>query len=400
MSRFAARKLPGVDQEGSVARVGGRRGMSSSHHHRLLRLQERAGNQAVTRMLRVAAIQRTPPNPGAPPVRPKVKGKRVEQETHIRSSAPGDPPPTFAQIYMAVKDGQLETVLPGFLQRLDLNELHTLDSLTERQFEHLTALSQAEKRDPAFVPPVGLEDVVFVNLAKEFRQFRETDLARAIATSERRAKAPDLIDPWTQFISDQYGGREIGRALLNSVGAAKAVVDAEIAGKEYEFSDAGIMRYGYLDRDAVKKLQAEALPDVPPAEAAAVLEKRIIAVMRANKTILPLRLAKAFLESGSGAPEDTVNFADRIEGFDNEFSRAIGLIHQDQVGGSAFGNMGRSGEAFSRKYANPLENMIMSWLLKQAANPESVCGAYLEFLESGAGDTPLAHAMKSLFGLD
>ncbi|MFE5409436.1 hypothetical protein [Microbacterium sp. NPDC056569] len=399
MKRFAARKTQGSDRPTPGQRVRGGAEMRSARHHRLLDLQRWAGNQAVNRMLRLA-VQRTPPTPGAPPVRPKVTGRRKTAEAHIKSVSPGDPAPTFAQIYMAVKDGQFETVLPGFLKRLDLTELHTLDSLAARQFDHLIALSKAEKRDPAFVPPAGLEDVVFVNLAKAFREFRETILARAIATSERRAKGSDLITPWTQFISDRYGARSIGRALMNSVGAAKAVVDAELAGNEYEFSDAGILRYGYLDRDAVKRLQAEALPDVPPEEAAAVLEKRIIAVMRSNKTILPVRLASAFLESGSGAPEDTANLVDRIEGYDNEFSRAIGLIHQDQVGGSAFGNMGRGGEAFSRKYANPLENMIMNWLLAQAANPDSVCGAYRGMLESGAGDTPLAHAVKSLFGVD
>ena len=381
----------------TAASPPGQASSSAARYNRVLKLQNQAGNQAVSRLLRNrdGSISRTPLDPGAPPKRPKVTGKRVEEEQHIKSMALDRPPPTFAQIYMAVKDGQFKTIFDGDLKRMDLTELRTLNSVAERQTEFFSSLTRQQEADPSFVPPEGVPDMVFRNVVKDFREFREGRLAFALATSERRAKAPDLFDPWMQFIADQYGGREIGKALLNSAGAAKMVVDAQLTGKEFEFPDAGILRYGYLDVAGFRALQAEELPDVPADEAAAVLHTRIVKVMKAQRTIMPMQLAKALLESGSGDPADTANLVARIEALDDQFKGAMHLVHQGQVGMSMLGNKGRSGEIFSKKHSNPLENMIFAWLKTQSASPDSVCGAYAEFIAEAEGDTPLAHALKS-----
>lgn len=353
----------------------------------LVALQRVVGNRAVARLVggreRTLGgagggrlVNRAPGDPAAPPRRPKVRGTRAPEERHIKDMSFDRKPPTFAQIYLAVRDGQFSTVFDGDLKRLDLSELQTLDSVAARQTEYYAALARQQESDPDFEPPEGVPDLVFKNVVREFRSFREGRLAPALERSARREMAPALIDPWVDFIVKNYGGQPIGEALLRSVGAARVVVEAELAGREYAFTDEGALKWGYLDPAGVGAVRAKPLEKgATKEEAAAQMEVDIVKAIHANRSILPLKLANAFLTSGSGAVEDTANLVTRIAGWDYEIAgpETVAEVQQKRVGTALF----------IEKGPPPQENLIFDWMVERSNAANTVYGAYAEYIQAG-----------------
>lgn len=309
---------------------------------------------------------------GQPPKKPKTAAKRVEDRIQDMSS--NRKPLTFAQIFVAVRDARFKTIPDGDLKRLELTELRALDSLSESRFNFYKKLAEKQAADPGFEPPVGTPDFVFKYAAIEYRNFREDRLARFLAVGERRSMAPSLIDPWAKFIQVRFGEQPIGLAMNTSIVVASKIVEAELLGGGWEFQDPGIARYGYLELNAVQRLLDEPLPPKLTREtAAAHINKRIITTIKEDQSLMPVKLARAFLESGNGSATDTANLEKRAVAIDNDFGLAISLASQQQVGSSFTG------------YNPSPANLIFSWLSQQAQQKGSICNAYAKFFATTEG---------------
>ena len=314
-------------------------------------------------------------------MRPKVKGVRATPEPLIK---PGfeRAPATFAEIYASVRQAQFETVLPGDLRRLGVDELRTLDRLCASRIQLYLRLEREQReKGRGFELPPGVPDVVFGPAADEYKRFRGGMLAEALHLAERRLKAPGLVEPWAQFITEKFGKRDIGRAVLHSLPVASAIVTAELAGKHWEIPEPGILRFGYLDRSQVRQLEDEALPAGIESEGARLhMSRRIIAVIKQHESLVPQKLADALLWANIDGEDETASLSKLTESINTDICQGVQYVKKALVGSNPF------------KKTVHQSNLIWEWMRERAADATSVYGAYAEWL--GTSDGTISHSVK------
>jgi hypothetical protein len=242
---------------------------------------------------------------------------------------------TFAQIYLAVQDAKFDEFLDGHLAELDLSELRTLDSLVKRKIEFYQDLARKQEANPKFKPPKGVPDEIFKNVVREYRNFKEQRLDRELEKSERRHKAPELINPWIEEIRKKFASKPIGCAIENTLDITKQIVDAKLADMEFSFSDKGILRLGYLDKAGAYEIREMTTPvGKNTAELRIFWLHQIVKKIRSRKTILPLEMADTVLTAGSGEPGDVSRLNSKIEFIDKQIKEGYNATTQQQLGGT------------------------------------------------------------------
>lgn len=353
-------------------------GREHSPAGQLEQLQAIVGNRAVGRLLRegVAPIGRAP-EPGAPPKRPKPTGKRSDENRWIKGDTIDRPAPTFAQIYMAVHDAQEETIFPQDLLRLDIGELRTLDGVAARRFARFAELYRQKRADPATETPSDVPDIEFEPAAKGLRRFREGALKTALEKQERRHKALMLIDPWADAAWNKYADDPFGEAFASAIPAVRTIVEAELAGKEYAFESAGLLRYGYLSYAGAKDIIDGTMPKgLDKAGAKEHIDALVLAKIQEHRSILPAQIADAMLNAGEGKPEQPGEFIKRVDNLRVDFRRGITLTQQQRVGSVPY----------DTGHPPPPANVVWEWFEAQAARPNSLYAAFADFLAEGNKD--------------
>lgn len=344
----------------------------------LARLQGIVGNRAVGRLVGDGAppIHRAP-GPGAPPKRPKPTGKRSDENRWIKGDAVDRPPPTFALMYMAVHDAQEDTIFPQDLLRLDIGELRTLDSVAARRFARFAELYRQKQADPAMETPSDVPDIEFEPAAKGLRKFREGALKTALEKQERRHKAPMLIDPWADAAWNKYADDPFAEAFASAIPAVRTVVEAQLAGKEYAFEPAGLLRYGYLSYAGAKDIIDGTMPKgLDKAGAKEHIDALVLAKIQEHRSILPAQIADAMLNAGEGKPDQPGEFIKRVDNLRVDFRRGITLTQQQRIGSVPY----------DTGHPPPPANVVWEWFEKQAARPNSLYASFADFLAEGNKD--------------
>ncbi len=321
------------------------------------------------------SLRRDPDPRAAPPKRPKPTGKRSDENRWIKGDGIDRPAPNFAQIYMAVNDAQEQTIFYHDLLRLDLGQLRTLDSVAARRFERFAELYRQKRADPAMETPSDVPDIEFEPAAKGLRRFREGTLKAALEKQERRHKAPLLIDAWADAAWNKYADDPFGEAFASAIPATRAVVEAELAGKEYAFEPAGLLRYGYLSYAGAKDIIDAAMPKgLDRAAAKEHIDALVLTKIREHRSILPRQIADGMLNAGEGKPDQPGEFIKRVDNMRVDFRRGITLTQQQRIGSVPYAT------------APPPANLLFDWFEEQAKRPNSLYAPFADFLAEGNKD--------------